>query len=126
MKKRKVRMRNGGGSRDIKFEMDTGKQALLETGIELCCPNGTSIFGKLQRLDVSLGNFSCVEVEDCVDGQEFTLGAYCQKLKLTRVRLYLLSKKIFSKNFLHLTRLNLNTKVNLSIILYHPHHLFHR
>jgi hypothetical protein len=52
-----VRMAKGGGSRDIDMPVDTNIQHVKETSASLFFPNGTSCFGKLDEMELSVGNY---------------------------------------------------------------------
>ena len=71
-----VRLVNGAGMRNIDIPVDATKA------------DGTSIFGKTYEMQFSLGNFKCEEVSE----DDFTLSGYIQRNKLSKCRLYILSK----------------------------------
>ena len=92
-----VRMNKGGGSREVRFELGAGKEDILEAGIDLFFTDGISSLGRAEDFLFQLGNYSCEEIGEEIDGKKFSLGRYQDKYKLSRIRMYLMTKK---KNWL--------------------------
>ena len=63
----------------------------LSTCKELFFPEGISKFGKLSNMDVKLGNFKREVIEDVY---AFNLANYIKANKLTKIRLYIMTKKL--------------------------------
>ena len=87
-----VRMSNGGGTRDVKLDLNVTKDGMLDIAMNLFFPNGKSPLGNKDAFDCKLGSFSGEEILS--EQQGFTLGSYCEVNKLSHVRVYLLTKKI--------------------------------
>ena len=85
-----VRMSKGGGSRDICIPVSSTKSDLIEQMKIIFFPDGKSIFGYATRMKMSLGNFKFEEITD----EDFTLINYIKCHKLSKVRLYLLTKSV--------------------------------
>lgn len=83
-----VRMSRGGGSREISVPILSTRNELISQMELMFFPDGKSVFGDISTMRVSLGNFKCDEVLD----QDFTLSKYISRHKLSKVRLYLLTK----------------------------------
>lgn len=92
-----VRYARGGGSRDVSLPVDSSKQDIIVYARELFFPENESIFGSVSQMTFTLGNFKEEEVDDVVDGAPFTLDGYFKTFKLSRARLYLLTKKVEPK-----------------------------
>jgi hypothetical protein len=52
-----VRMIKGGGARDVNMPVDSNIQDVKESSASLFFPNGTSYFGKLDEMELSVGNY---------------------------------------------------------------------
>ncbi|KAK3703507.1 hypothetical protein QZH41_002223 [Actinostola sp. cb2023] len=98
-KKRKyipVRYAKGGGSRQLDLPADSSKEDVIVYAKSLFFPDDQSIFGTPSEMDLELGNFSQSVIHSLTDefGFElpFTLDNYFKVHKLSRVRLYLMSK----------------------------------
>ena len=85
-----VRMAKGGGTREVSFPLqatsaDMGWMKLNFFFFFFCM----SVFGRTNAMTFKLGNFSCQEINE-----EFTLERYIEEHKLSKVRLYILSRII--------------------------------
>ncbi|XP_057311866.1 uncharacterized protein LOC130649582 isoform X2 [Hydractinia symbiolongicarpus] len=83
-----VRLSKGGGTRNTYFSNDSGMTDLLEFGKTLFFPNGCSIHGHLSDMVVHLGNYK----GDIIMDEDFKLANYIYDNKLSKTRLYLLTK----------------------------------
>lgn len=84
-----VRLVKGGGTREISVPIQSSHVEVLRTIKEVYFPDGTSSFGDEDIMTFKVGNFKGEEVEE-----QFTLAKYITKYKLTKVRLYLLTRTI--------------------------------
>ena len=85
-----VRLSKGGGSRDISVPIHSTKTDIIEQMKLVFFPNGKSGFGYASRMKMSLGNFKFEEITE----EDFTLLNYIKCHKLSKVRLYLLTKSV--------------------------------
>lgn len=83
-----VRESTGGGQREMSISVSADYTEILNLLIDLFFPNGKRSRGSSYEMEFCLGNFSCEVVSE--DG--FTLGNYISTNKLSKPRLYLLSK----------------------------------
>ena len=83
-----VRLINGGGMRNIDIPIEATKAEIINQLKAVFFPDGTCIFGKTFEMQFTLGNFKCEEVSE----ENFTLSGYIHRNRLTKCRLYLLSK----------------------------------
>lgn len=83
-----VRESTGGGQREMSISVSGDYTEIFNLLIDLFFPNGKSSRGSSYEMEFCLGNFSCEVVSE--DG--FTLGNYISTNKLSKPRLYLLSK----------------------------------
>ena len=83
-----IRLVNGGGTRDVDVALNATKIEIIEQLKTIFFPEGKNAFGKISEMRFSLGNFQCEEVTD----EGFTLGQYITRYRLSRCRLYLMSK----------------------------------
>ena len=83
-----VRLGRGGGTRDISISIDSTKDDVLKETLDIFFPKGDSIFGNASTMKFTLGNFKGDEIKH----EGFSLAAYIMKHKLSKVRIYLLSK----------------------------------
>ena len=88
-----VRMNKGGGSREVRFELGAGKEDILQARIDIFFTDGNSSLGRAGDFLFQLGNYSCEEIGEEIDGKKFSLGRYQDKYKLSRIRMYLMTKK---------------------------------
>ena len=79
----------------------------LSTCKELFFPEGISKFGKLSNMDVKLGNFKREVIEDVY---AFNLANYIKANKLTKIRLYIMTKKLSPSQFIK----SMSSTVNVS------------
>lgn len=82
-----VRMAKGGGTREVSFPLQATSGELIAVMKDVFFPDGMSAFGRTNQMTFKLGNFRCEEIKE-----EFTLDTYITKHRLTKVRLYTLSK----------------------------------
>ena len=82
-----LRLVKGGGTREISVPMQSSYVEVLGIMKEVFFPDGKSSFGDADNMTFKVGNFKGEEVEE-----QFTLAKYIAKYKLSKVRLYLLSK----------------------------------
>lgn len=94
-----VRLQSGGGTRDISMNVNATADDIIKEAIKLFYPNGMSMcHGMASRMKLELGNFKGELVHDDHsqvhhETQIFTLQNYIATNKLSRVRLYLMSKE---------------------------------
>lgn len=79
----------GGGTRKISVPIQSSCVEVLSIMKEVYFPGGMSTFGDADIMTFKFGNFKGEEVEE-----QFTLAKYIAKYKLTKVRLYLLTRAI--------------------------------
>ena len=84
-----VRMAKGGGTREVSFPIQATSADMMGEIKNIFFPDGMSVFGSTNAMTFKLGNFSCQEINE-----EFTLEKYIEEHKLTKVRLYILSRVI--------------------------------
>lgn len=84
-----VRLNKGGGTREISVPMQSSSGDVLPLMKEVYFPEGISTFGEADVMTFKVANFKGEEVEE-----QFTLANYNAKYKLTKVRLYLLTRNI--------------------------------
>ena len=85
-----VRLSKGGGSRDISVPINSTRPDILEQMKLVFFPEGKSVFGNASRMKMSLGDYKYDEITD----GDFTLMNYVKLHKLSKVRLYLLTKSV--------------------------------
>ena len=83
-----VRESTGGGQREMSISVSADYTEILNLLIDLFFPNGKSSRGPSYEMEFCLGNFS----GEVVSEDDFTLGNYINTNKLSKPRLYLLSK----------------------------------
>ncbi len=83
-----VRYSKGGGAREISMNLHANARDIIKKARELFFPKGKSFHGDDLDMTFELGRFDCKPIKD----EKFSLGKYIEVNKLTRVRLYLLSK----------------------------------
>lgn len=83
-----VRESTGGGHREMALSCDIGYSEMISTLIDLFFPNGESSRGQATEMEFHLGNFKCEAIDE-----SFTLNNYIGTNKLTRPRIYLMSKQ---------------------------------
>ena len=92
-----VRMAKGGGARDIEMPLDADIEYVKESSASLFFPNGTSNFGKLDEIELSVGNYSgdilSLLKDDSGVSHAFSIQKYYKINKTTRARLYLMSRQ---------------------------------
>ncbi|KAK3746872.1 hypothetical protein QZH41_008132 [Actinostola sp. cb2023] len=90
----------GGGSRDVDLPGNSTKDEIIEYAKTLFFPENESVFGKDYEMTFNLGNFKEQMITDIKDEANnvvpFTLEMYFKVHKLSRVRLYLMSKLLSS------------------------------
>ncbi|KAK3722360.1 hypothetical protein QZH41_003617 [Actinostola sp. cb2023] len=102
MKKKYVSVRypRGGGSRDVDLPGNSTKDEIIKYAKTLFFPENESVFGKDYEMTFDLGNFKEQMIADIKDEANnvvpFTLEMYFKVHKLSRVRLYLMSKLLSS------------------------------
>ena len=83
-----VRLVNGGRMRNVDIPVDATKAEIIKQLKAVFFPDGTCIFGKTYEMQFNLGNFKCEEVSE----EDFTLSGYIQRNRLSKCRLYILTK----------------------------------
>lgn len=83
-----VRESTGGGQREMALATSSDYHEILASVIDLFFPNGTSSRGEANEMEFTLANFKC----DVISSKDFSLGNYISANKLTKPRLYLLSR----------------------------------
>ena len=86
-----IRTSKGGGIRVENFPNDADANMLLDKMKDLFFVNGKSCFGKVSNFRFCLGNFKGDRI---LDESSFHLANYIKLHKLSKTRLYLLSKEI--------------------------------
>ena len=84
-----VRMSKGGGTREVSFPVQATSADMMDEIKKIFFPDEMTVFGATQAMTFKLGNFSCQEINDA-----FTLERYIEEHKLSKVRLYILSRII--------------------------------
>ena len=92
-----VRQPTGGGTRSISLPGISSKSDIIDEARNLFFPQGESTFGSWLEMDHELANFSGEKIEKLITPEgkeiEFSLQSYFNLYKLTRVRLYLKTKR---------------------------------
>lgn len=90
-------MAKGGGTRTISTPTTSNRIDLIQEGKELFFPKGESLFGRVEDMSFSLGNFKYEEVGLTIETGSrevaFNLRNYIETYKAKTVRLYLRSKR---------------------------------
>jgi hypothetical protein len=86
---KQVRQKNGGGTRKLVALLSTTALEIMEMAVSVFFPNGSSRFGDADEFNFNLCSFD----ETVIDNLEDRLSAIVDRTKITRLRLYLLSKK---------------------------------
>ena len=87
-----VRASRGGGIRTVHFRNETDASVILDEAKTLFFPCGKSNFGNIDKFIVNLGNYK----GELIKGNEFenfTLSEYIRTNKLSKTRLYMLTRK---------------------------------
>ena len=95
----------GGGTRTVAFPNTANGNDILSTCKELFFPEGISKFGKLSNMDVTLGNFKREVIEDVY---AFNIANYIKANKLTKTRLYIMTKKLSPSQLIKSMRSTVN------------------
>ena len=93
-----VRTTNGGGTRNMDFPAGFTKDKVLHAAIDIFFENGQSKFGFANDMDFDIANFKMEKVNEILkdnNGNEnpFTIQGYFQCYKLSKARIYLMSKE---------------------------------
>lgn len=104
-----VRLNKGGGTREISIPMQSSCAEVLPLMKEVYFPDGISSFGDADVMTFKVGNFKGEEVDE-----QFTLANYIAKYKLTKVRLYLLTRSIDEDDSVLMTPVFENEHVTIS------------
>ena len=83
-----VRYSKGGGSHELSVNLNAGLREIIQSTKKLFFPDGKSFHGNAIDMTFALGRFDCKVIE----AENFSIGKYISDNKLTRVRLYLMSK----------------------------------
>lgn len=83
-----VRESTGGGQREMSISVTADIPEILTILIDLFFPNGSSSRGQSSEMDFHIGNFK----SEVICENDFSLGSYISTNKLSKPRLYLLSK----------------------------------
>ena len=86
-----VRTTKGGGTRQLTMSNESDYHEVVNTMTQLFFPDGRSIFGLLNDMDVEIGDFKGDLIKP-----PFCLKNYISVNKLSKTRLYLMTKKISS------------------------------
>ena len=87
-----VRASRGGGIRTVHFRNEIDASVILDEAKTLFFPCGKSNFGNIDKFIVNLGNYK----GELITGNElenFTLSEYIRTNKLSKTRLYMLTRK---------------------------------
>ena len=84
-----VHMGKGGGTREVSFPIQATSAAMMDEIKIYFFRTEMSVFGRTNAMTFKLGNFTRQEIN-----KEFTLERYIEEHKLSKVRLYILSKII--------------------------------
>lgn len=93
-----VRQAKGGGVRDMTLPLTSTKDDIIQVAKECFFPSGKSTFGTEDSMHFSLANFHKEEIDTSSTPSPFTLDWYLQSTKLTRLKLFLTSKKVQDEN----------------------------
>jgi hypothetical protein len=112
-----VRATNGGGTRNMEFPAAYTKDNVLQAAIGIFFENGQSKFGFANEMEFDLANFKMEKVDVLRDNDgienPFTIQGYFQCYKLSKARIYLMSK---DKTITEVT--NSETEVGCAICLH--------
>ncbi len=94
-----VRAKDGGGTRIVELPGNSKKSDIIAYGKKLFFPNGSSPLASSDDLLFQLGNYKQEHVQPTVsfpDGtvHPFTLSNYSKSNKLSKTRLYIMTRKI--------------------------------
>ena len=79
---------NGGGMHNVDIPVDATKAEIIKQLKAVFSPDGTCMLGKTYEMQFNLGNFKCKEVSE----EDFTLSGYIQRNRLSKCRLYILTR----------------------------------
>ena len=92
-----VRQSTGGGTRSISLPGSSRMSDIIDEARNLFFPQGGSTFGRWLEMDYDLANFNGEKIDKLITPEgkeiEFSLQSYFNLYKLTRVRLYLKTKR---------------------------------
>ena len=92
-----VRQSTGGGTRSMSWPGISRTSENIDEARNLFFPQGESTFGSWLEMDYNLANFSGDKIDNLITPEgkeiEFSLQSYFNLYKLTRVRLYLKTKR---------------------------------
>ena len=92
-----VRQSTGGGTRSVSLPGISRVSDIIDEARNLFFPQGESTFGSWLEMDYDLANFSGEKIDKLITPEgkeiEFSLQSYFNLYKLTRVRLYLKTKR---------------------------------
>lgn len=83
-----VRLARGGGTRNISIQLHKTMSDILKIFRETFFPDGENIYGKLSNMVIDIGNFKGDRISD----NSLTLADYIDQHKLSKVRLYIMTK----------------------------------
>ena len=84
-----VHMAKGGSTKEVSFPVQATSADMMDEIKKIFFLDGMTVFSETQAMTFRLGNFSCQEINE-----EFTLERYIEEHKLSKVRLYILSRII--------------------------------
>ena len=97
-----VRMAKGGGARDIEMPLDADIEYVKESSASLFFPNGTSNFGKLDEMELSVGNYSgdilSLLKDDSGVSHAFSIQKYYETRRLHRRSLRLPTRRKWAQS----------------------------
>ena len=85
-----IRLARGGGTRNISIALSKTMNDILIIMKETFFPDGNNIFGNLSEMVLDIGNFK----QDQMTHTDMTLAQYIDAHKLSKVRLYIMTKAI--------------------------------
>ena len=83
-----IRMQKGGGTRKVVLAKSVTVDEIIKSAKKLFFPEEKSIFGGTNKMIFNLGNYAGV----VIDSSGFDLGTYIAENKLSKPRVYLMSK----------------------------------
>lgn len=91
-----VRTSRGGGTRNIDFPSNAKKDQVMQASINIFFENGQSTFGSSTDMQFNIANFKMNQIDTLKDenGKEdkFSIQGYFDCYKLSKARVYLMSK----------------------------------
>lgn len=102
-KMKQIRLRQGGGIREIVMPISSTREQVLQTAISLFFPGGKSPCGHQDDMNIELSTFQCTPIENTIttssgDVIPFTIQNYASNSRCARLKIYLTTcKKVNDK-----------------------------